>query len=348
MRPEGIWASSLQLMIADVGENRTLQYTISRGAAIAVFGQANLSTTSPIQSPFVQFNASSVFVNGSFVFVADSGNNRILAYAVSSPGAPTEVWGQGGNFDSYTKNLGGVSAASLNFPTGVSVDSTGMYVADRENNRVLFYPPLAAHVATVATTTTTPPTTTPVPFVNICQSLPNCTCFGNGTCVADVTVIDGVVIPAGGLLIVTGNTTLASASVAVTVGTGAAIIVNGTVRLTNGTLVVTTSSYATQTVAVISAGAIDGEFASVVVVYEGDGKSCTKATGTPEYGADTVAVTMTFDRQCGGLSGGAIAGIVVGSVVVAAAVIVAVVVIMRRKKNHSTELASMRIKLDSV
>ena len=85
-----------------------------------------------------------------------------------------------------------------------------------------------------------------------------------------------------------------------------------------------------------------------VVVYEGDGKSCTKATGTPEYGADTVAVTMTFDRQCGGLSGGAIAGIVIGSVVVVAAAVATVVAVVWKKRNQRAELASMKIKLENV
>ena len=76
-----------------------------------------------------------------------------------------------------------------------------------------------------------------------------------------MTVIDGVVIPAGGSLNVTGNTSITS--VTVTAGTGVAIFVNGTAKLTNGTLLVTTSSHADQTVAVISAGSVEGEFASV-------------------------------------------------------------------------------------
>ena len=51
------------------------------------------------------------------------------------------LYGQGGSFTSNTPNNGGVSASSLNFSQGIYVDAGGnLYVADGNNNRVLFYP----------------------------------------------------------------------------------------------------------------------------------------------------------------------------------------------------------------
>ena len=51
------------------------------------------------------------------------------------------VYGQGGNFTTGTSNNGGVTAGSLSNPWGIAFDPNGnLYVADRNNNRVLFYP----------------------------------------------------------------------------------------------------------------------------------------------------------------------------------------------------------------
>ena len=51
------------------------------------------------------------------------------------------VYGQGGSFTSGTANNGGVTANSLSNPLGIAFDANGnAYVADRSNNRVLFYP----------------------------------------------------------------------------------------------------------------------------------------------------------------------------------------------------------------
>ena len=79
--------------------------------------------------------------SNSNLYVADTYNNRVLFYPSGSTTA-TQVYGQGGSFTTSTANNGGVSATSLNNPYGVALDSGGnLYVADYNNNRVLFYPP---------------------------------------------------------------------------------------------------------------------------------------------------------------------------------------------------------------
>lgn len=50
------------------------------------------------------------------------------------------VYGQLGSFTTNDANKGGISADSLNRPTGVSVDSSGVYVAENQNFRALFFP----------------------------------------------------------------------------------------------------------------------------------------------------------------------------------------------------------------
>ncbi len=74
------------------------------------------------------------------VYIADGGNNRILHYAQGSTTADI-VYGQGGSFTTNTLNNGGISASSLYYLVGISVDSSGgLYVADQYNARVLHYP----------------------------------------------------------------------------------------------------------------------------------------------------------------------------------------------------------------
>src|SRR5690606_36022197 len=50
------------------------------------------------------------------------------------------VYGQQGKFNTGALNLGGITAASLNFPIGVAVDDSGnLYVADSDNHRILIF-----------------------------------------------------------------------------------------------------------------------------------------------------------------------------------------------------------------
>ncbi len=82
------------------------------------------------------------------VWVADTGNNRVLEYAgpvTADSFFANLVFGQLGSFTAKTANNGGIGKNSLSQPTGVVVDSHGnLYVADPSNNRVLeFNTPLA-------------------------------------------------------------------------------------------------------------------------------------------------------------------------------------------------------------
>jgi len=80
------------------------------------------------------------------VFVADSGNNRILRYpsasSLATAGANAEaVFGQV-NFSNNlaNENAANPTGASLSNPQGVFVDSAGrLWVADTDNNRVLLF-----------------------------------------------------------------------------------------------------------------------------------------------------------------------------------------------------------------
>ena len=106
-------------------------------------------------------NPGSVAVDGhGGLYVADSGNNRVLYYPPSGNGTgaaattPTIVYGQDADGTDMTDSVPGTSATSLNGPSGLAVDGKGgLYVADSGNNRVLYFPPASGHnyAATTAT-----------------------------------------------------------------------------------------------------------------------------------------------------------------------------------------------------
>lgn len=80
------------------------------------------------------------------LYVSDSSNHRVLYYANDGDTTADRVYGQFDNFSTNDRNndgsgrLGTPSASSLNFPRGLAVDAEdGLYIADRDNNRILYF-----------------------------------------------------------------------------------------------------------------------------------------------------------------------------------------------------------------
>ena len=99
-----------------------------RGARLSNFYVRGMSLSAP----------SWVAVDASGVYIVDFSNNRILYYPGTTTTA-TRVYGQAGSFANATANNGGLSADSLSGPMGITLDYSGIYVADPNNNRVLVY-----------------------------------------------------------------------------------------------------------------------------------------------------------------------------------------------------------------
>ncbi len=154
------------LYVADTGNSRVLEFPnpftsftkdgqFSNFAASVVLGQVgnftsgscDVDTSSPDSETLCSPQGVAVD-SDSNVWVADTGNNRVLEYAgpiTADSFFEDLVFGQLGSFTSKTANNGGISKNSLNQPNGVAVDGHGnLYVADSSNNRVLeFNTPLA-------------------------------------------------------------------------------------------------------------------------------------------------------------------------------------------------------------
>lgn len=123
------------------GQNRVLYYTGTSTTASRVYGQYGSYTTKEANSGRADGLNTPQSVSGdvSGIYVADTYNHRVLYYAGTSTTA-TRVYGQGGSFTANTRNNGGISADSLANPSIVVVDTSGVYIADNGNSRVLFYP----------------------------------------------------------------------------------------------------------------------------------------------------------------------------------------------------------------
>jgi subtilisin family serine protease len=135
------------LYVADSNNNRVLFFPLTGGqhyaqtTATVVYGQASLTGSSPGLSSTGLNQPRSVAVSPTGdLYVVDQNNNRVLFFANGSTTA-TQVYGQGGAFNTNSANNGGLSADSLSQPFGVAVDPGGnLYIADSANNRELYYP----------------------------------------------------------------------------------------------------------------------------------------------------------------------------------------------------------------
>ncbi|MBK9500835.1 MAG: hypothetical protein IPO06_15985 [Leptospiraceae bacterium] len=131
------------IYVADAFNSRVLYYSGTNTTATRVYGQAGSFSTGTANNPSLSANSLNqpygVAVGIGGIYIADYSNHRVLFYPDIST-TPTRVYGQGGSFTTNTLNNGGISVNSLNVPAAVTVDTDGsLYIADRLNNRVLWY-----------------------------------------------------------------------------------------------------------------------------------------------------------------------------------------------------------------
>jgi len=137
--------SSGDLYVADTGNNRVLYFPTGSTTATRVYGQGSLGTD------FTDHSASTgsaglnqpggvALDSNDNLYVADTGNNRVL-YFPARQATATRVYGQGSEGTDFTDNSASAGSTGLNQPGGVTLDSSGdLYIADRGNNRVLYFP----------------------------------------------------------------------------------------------------------------------------------------------------------------------------------------------------------------
>lgn len=132
--------SSGNVYMADTVSSRILYYASGSTTASRVYGQNGSFISSAINNGGI--SASSLYNpqylmldSADGLYAVDNGNNRVLYYPPNSTNASL-AFGQ----TNFTGNAPGTTAATLNTPRGVSVDSANrLYIMDNVNNRVLGY-----------------------------------------------------------------------------------------------------------------------------------------------------------------------------------------------------------------
>src|SRR5262249_32620709 len=141
-----------RVVASDTNNNRVLGWTnisafLSHAPANIVFGQpdffsgkCNQNLGKPTPSTLCAPRGVAVDSTGR-VYIADSGNNRVLEYdsPFTTNRVADDVFGQFGSFNTDDCNQGfSISQNSLCDQHGVGVDSVGnLYIADKENNPVV-------------------------------------------------------------------------------------------------------------------------------------------------------------------------------------------------------------------
>ena len=148
--PEGLAIDPVRgtLFVSDSGNNRVLRFPrpvnqSGRIAPDAVLGQANFtsSASAAVNSSSLNAPAGLVFGSNGDLFVADSGNNRVLEFpaGAGTGAAAIRVFGQPSmNVAVHPSQM---SAQTLANPLGIALDgASNLYVADSGANRVVIYP----------------------------------------------------------------------------------------------------------------------------------------------------------------------------------------------------------------
>jgi len=147
--PTGIaLAANGDLFVADSGNNRVLHYPRPVEQSGRITPDVVLGQTDFTSADVTTANAGSLSAPGGLaigpngdLFIADSGNNRVLEFAngATTGASALRVYGQ----TSFTASAAPitVSAETLNAPQGLAIDkSYNLYVADLGANRVVVYP----------------------------------------------------------------------------------------------------------------------------------------------------------------------------------------------------------------
>jgi hypothetical protein len=161
--PVDLWTDGYRLLVTDAGNNRVaywkqLPSTINAPANIFI-GQTSSTRTTAGTSSTICNAPQGVGSDGTQVYIADSGNNRVLvfpSFPVTTGTAAYRVIGQGDfthsaynddhnnstgddNQDGLTDNPPNPTGRTLHTPTGVTALNGTIYVSDRDNNRVLYF-----------------------------------------------------------------------------------------------------------------------------------------------------------------------------------------------------------------
>ena len=129
--PIGITTDGTNLFVVDRGNNEIRKIVISTGVVTTLAGSGTTGSTDATGTAASFNSPGDITTDGTNLFVTDGGNNKIRKIVIAT-GVVTTLAGSGaaGSTD------GTGTAASFNYPAGITTDGTNLFVADVVNNKI--------------------------------------------------------------------------------------------------------------------------------------------------------------------------------------------------------------------
>lgn len=152
--PASLWTDGLRLLVSDSGNNRVMYWSsiprVSGADATYVIGQTDFSRTSAGVGQAALRTPYGVTSDGTRIYIADAENNRVIkfdSFPIANGASAVDIYGQD-SWSARTPNDDDQDGTSddepsnrtLSSPTGATYYNGVLYVTDRSNHRVLFFP----------------------------------------------------------------------------------------------------------------------------------------------------------------------------------------------------------------
>lgn len=131
--PKSITTDGINLYVADTGNSTIRKMSISSGVVTTLAGTAGFYGSTDGIGPAARFGGPyGITTDASNLYVTDSNNNTIRKIEIST-GAVTTLAGSTGVLGA-SDGIG--TAATFNWPNGITTDGTNLYVADTNNSTI--------------------------------------------------------------------------------------------------------------------------------------------------------------------------------------------------------------------
>jgi len=129
--PQGITTDGTNLYVGDTSNHLIRKIVISTGVVTTLAGTGDNGSANGTGTSASFYNPGGITTDGTNLYVADWGNHRIRKIVIST-GVVTTLAGTG----SPGSSNGTGTAASFNYPEGITTDGTNLYVGDTSNHLI--------------------------------------------------------------------------------------------------------------------------------------------------------------------------------------------------------------------
>jgi sugar lactone lactonase YvrE len=137
--PQGITTDGSNLYVADTGNNKIRKIVIATGVVSSVTGAADTTVDAGAAdgagTAAAFNNPSSITSDGSNLYVADTGNNKIRKVAIATD-VVSSLTGAADATVAAGAADGAGSTATFNYPSGITTDGSNLYVVDMYNQAI--------------------------------------------------------------------------------------------------------------------------------------------------------------------------------------------------------------------